>query len=60
MNSSCGKIIVLFSEVYLKGIFSVRLQVLGDKSDLPEGSSDDIKADASNRKMAKLYKVGEQ
>uniref|UniRef100_A0A8C7JYN8 Gelsolin n=1 Tax=Oncorhynchus kisutch TaxID=8019 RepID=A0A8C7JYN8_ONCKI len=33
------------------------IEVLGDKSDLPEGSSDDIKADASNRKMAKLYKV---
>uniref|UniRef100_A0A8C5AEU0 Gelsolin n=1 Tax=Gadus morhua TaxID=8049 RepID=A0A8C5AEU0_GADMO len=33
------------------------LEVLGPKPDLPEGSSDDIKADASNRKMAKLYKV---
>lgn len=32
-------------------------QVLGEKPDLPEGASDDIKADASNRKMAKLYKV---
>jgi gelsolin len=38
----------------------VRLQVLGDKPHFPEGSSDDIKADASNRKMAKLYKVGIQ
>uniref|UniRef100_A0A674ACB8 Gelsolin n=1 Tax=Salmo trutta TaxID=8032 RepID=A0A674ACB8_SALTR len=33
------------------------IEVLGDKPDFPEGSSDDIKADASNRKMAKLYKV---
>ncbi|XP_010892254.1 gelsolin a isoform X1 [Esox lucius] len=33
------------------------IEVLGDKPDLPEGSSDDFKADASNRKMAKLYKV---
>ncbi|KAG7476402.1 hypothetical protein MATL_G00082450 [Megalops atlanticus] len=33
------------------------LEVLGPKPDLPEGASDDIKADASNRKMAKLYKV---
>ncbi|XP_061119698.1 gelsolin-like isoform X1 [Conger conger] len=33
------------------------LEVLGPKPDLPEGVSDDIKADASNRKMAKLYKV---
>ncbi|XP_064165454.1 gelsolin-like isoform X2 [Anguilla rostrata] len=33
------------------------LELLGPKPDLPEGASDDIKADASNRKMAKLYKV---
>ncbi|XP_063792030.1 gelsolin isoform X2 [Pseudophryne corroboree] len=33
------------------------IQVLGDKPDLPEGPSDDIKADATNRKLAKLYKV---
>uniref|UniRef100_A0A667Z7N0 Gelsolin n=1 Tax=Myripristis murdjan TaxID=586833 RepID=A0A667Z7N0_9TELE len=33
------------------------LEVLGAKPDLPEGASDDIKADASHRKMAKLYKV---
>uniref|UniRef100_A0A672JT41 Gelsolin n=1 Tax=Salarias fasciatus TaxID=181472 RepID=A0A672JT41_SALFA len=33
------------------------LEVLGDKPDLPPGASDDIKADASNRKRAKLYKV---
>ncbi|KAM6985207.1 gelsolin a isoform 1-T1 [Aplochiton taeniatus] len=33
------------------------LEVLGPKPDLPEGASDDVKADASNRKMAKLYKV---
>ncbi|XP_068105149.1 gelsolin isoform X2 [Hyperolius riggenbachi] len=33
------------------------LQVLGDKPDLPEGPEDDLKADASNRKLAKLYKV---
>ncbi|KAJ3606002.1 hypothetical protein NHX12_028045 [Muraenolepis orangiensis] len=33
------------------------IEVLGPKPDLPEGASDDIKADASNRKMAKLYKV---
>uniref|UniRef100_G3Q289 Gelsolin n=1 Tax=Gasterosteus aculeatus aculeatus TaxID=481459 RepID=G3Q289_GASAC len=32
-------------------------EVLGPKPDLPAGASDDIKADASNRKMAKLYKV---
>uniref|UniRef100_A0A673HZX0 Gelsolin n=1 Tax=Sinocyclocheilus rhinocerous TaxID=307959 RepID=A0A673HZX0_9TELE len=35
------------------------LEVLGEKTDLPEGASDDIKADASNRKMAKLYKVSD-
>uniref|UniRef100_A0A8C3G8J0 Gelsolin n=1 Tax=Cyclopterus lumpus TaxID=8103 RepID=A0A8C3G8J0_CYCLU len=33
------------------------VEVLGPKPDLPAGASDDIKADASNRKMAKLYKV---
>ncbi|XP_069017858.1 gelsolin a isoform X2 [Embiotoca jacksoni] len=33
------------------------LEVLGPKPDLPAGASDDIKADASNRKSAKLYKV---
>ncbi|KAG9464162.1 hypothetical protein GDO78_020370, partial [Eleutherodactylus coqui] len=33
------------------------IQVLGDKPDLPEGTSDDVKADATNRKLAKLYKV---
>lgn len=33
------------------------LQVLGDKPDLPAGGGDDITADASNRKRAKLYKV---
>lgn len=33
--------------------------MLGDKPDLPVGASDDIKADASNRKRAKLYKVRE-
>ncbi|XP_067430774.1 gelsolin a isoform X1 [Thunnus thynnus] len=33
------------------------LEVLGPKPDLPEGGPDDIKADASNRKRAKLYKV---
>ncbi|XP_054896579.1 gelsolin a isoform X1 [Poeciliopsis prolifica] len=32
-------------------------EVLGPKPDLPPGASDDIKADASNRKRAKLYKV---
>lgn len=33
------------------------IQVLGDKPDLPEGTDDDVKADVTNRKMAKLYKV---
>lgn len=33
------------------------LEVLGPKPDLPEGTSDDVKADVSNRKLAKLYKV---
>ncbi|XP_078497992.1 gelsolin isoform X2 [Lissotriton helveticus] len=33
------------------------LEVLGDKPALPEGAPDDVKADASNRKLAKLYKV---
>ncbi|KAM8933810.1 gelsolin isoform 2-T2 [Pelodytes ibericus] len=33
------------------------IQVLGDKPDLPEATSDDVKADSSNRKLAKLYKV---
>ncbi|XP_014865503.1 PREDICTED: gelsolin-like isoform X2 [Poecilia mexicana] len=32
-------------------------EVLGPKPDLPPGASDDVKADASNRKRAKLYKV---
>lgn len=32
-------------------------QVLGPKPDLPPGGSDDLQADAANRKMAKLYKV---
>lgn len=31
--------------------------MLGDKPDLPSGGGDDITADASNRKRAKLYKV---
>uniref|UniRef100_A0A8C6WJK7 Gelsolin n=1 Tax=Neogobius melanostomus TaxID=47308 RepID=A0A8C6WJK7_9GOBI len=35
------------------------LEVLGPKPDLPEGVSDDTKADASNRKRAKLYKVSD-
>ncbi|XP_038637851.1 gelsolin a isoform X2 [Scyliorhinus canicula] len=33
------------------------LEVLGPKPDLPEGTADDVRADASNRKLAKLYKV---
>ncbi|XP_030063420.1 gelsolin isoform X1 [Microcaecilia unicolor] len=33
------------------------LEVLGEKPDLPEGPADDVKADASNRKLAKLYRV---
>ncbi|KAM4695645.1 gelsolin isoform 2-T2 [Rhinophrynus dorsalis] len=33
------------------------IEVLGEKPDLPEGPSDDLKADSSNRKLAKLYKV---
>uniref|UniRef100_A0A8C5R9X7 Gelsolin n=1 Tax=Leptobrachium leishanense TaxID=445787 RepID=A0A8C5R9X7_9ANUR len=33
------------------------LEVLGAKPDLPDGTSDDVKADASNRKLAKLYRV---
>uniref|UniRef100_A0ABM5F7C1 Gelsolin n=2 Tax=Pogona vitticeps TaxID=103695 RepID=A0ABM5F7C1_9SAUR len=33
------------------------LQVLGPKPSLPEGVSDDVKADAINRRLAKLYKV---
>lgn len=32
-------------------------QVLGEKPELPEVHHDDTKMDASNRKMAKLYKV---
>ena len=32
-------------------------QVLGPKPDLPPGGSDDLQADAANRKRAKLYKV---
>ncbi|XP_060747345.1 gelsolin a isoform X2 [Tachysurus vachellii] len=35
------------------------LEVLGEKPDLPEGTDDDLKADASNRKLAKLYKVSD-
>lgn len=33
------------------------LQVLGPKPSLPEGTTDDVQADASNRRLAKLYKV---
>uniref|UniRef100_A0A8C8RIZ5 Gelsolin n=1 Tax=Pelusios castaneus TaxID=367368 RepID=A0A8C8RIZ5_9SAUR len=33
------------------------LEVLGPKPDLPEGVSDELKTDAANRKLAKLYKV---
>ncbi|XP_060697451.1 gelsolin a isoform X1 [Hemiscyllium ocellatum] len=33
------------------------IEVLGPKPDLPEGTCEDIKIDASNRKLAKLYKV---
>ncbi|XP_043968229.1 gelsolin-like [Gambusia affinis] len=33
------------------------IEVLGDKPDLPESHSEDTQTDASNRKMAKLYKV---
>uniref|UniRef100_A0A4W4E752 Gelsolin n=1 Tax=Electrophorus electricus TaxID=8005 RepID=A0A4W4E752_ELEEL len=35
------------------------LEVLGEKPDLPEGADDDLKADASNRQLAKLYKVSD-
>uniref|UniRef100_A0AAY4C6W7 Gelsolin n=1 Tax=Denticeps clupeoides TaxID=299321 RepID=A0AAY4C6W7_9TELE len=35
------------------------LEVLGAKPNLPEGASDDGKADASNRMLAKLYKVSD-
>ena len=35
-------------------------QVLGPKPELPEGVTDDVKADSSNRKLAKLYKVEQQ
>ncbi|XP_062929537.1 gelsolin-like isoform X2 [Mobula hypostoma] len=33
------------------------VEILGPKPDLPEGTDDDLKADVSNRKLAKLYKV---
>ncbi|XP_076010185.1 gelsolin-like [Genypterus blacodes] len=33
------------------------LEVLGEKSELPETQSDDTKTDVSNRKQAKLYQV---
>ncbi|XP_077161625.1 gelsolin isoform X3 [Paroedura picta] len=33
------------------------LQVLGPRPSLPDGSTDDQQADASNRRLAKLYKV---
>lgn len=36
------------------------LEVLGPKPDLAEGTDDDLRADASNRKMAKLYKVSNE
>ncbi|XP_062340322.1 gelsolin a isoform X2 [Osmerus eperlanus] len=35
------------------------LEVLGPKPELPEGVTDDVKADSSNRKLAKLYKVSD-
>lgn len=41
-------------------IWPLSPQVLGPKPDLPAGGADDLKADASNRKRAKLYKVREQ
>ncbi|CAH2316651.1 gelsolin isoform X2 [Pelobates cultripes] len=33
------------------------IEVLGPKPDLPDGTADDVKADSSNRKLAKLYRV---
>ncbi|XP_032814551.1 gelsolin-like [Petromyzon marinus] len=33
------------------------VEALGSMPSLPEGEADDVKADASNRKIAKLYKV---
>lgn len=37
-------------------VFSLS-QVLGPKPSLPAGTSDDVKTDTANRKLAKLYKV---
>lgn len=33
------------------------IQILGEKPELPEAQNDDLKADASHRKQARLYKV---
>ncbi|XP_061585598.1 gelsolin-like [Cololabis saira] len=33
------------------------IEVLGDKPDLPESSSNDVQADTTNRKQARLYRV---
>ncbi|XP_037121236.1 gelsolin a isoform X2 [Syngnathus acus] len=54
-NERCGR-----AHVYVCDEGAERdkmIEVLGEKPELPLGTSDDIKADASNRMRAKLYKV---
>ncbi|XP_049595274.1 gelsolin a isoform X2 [Syngnathus scovelli] len=54
-NERCGR-----AHVYVcdeGGERDKMIEVLGEKPELPLGTSDDIKADASNRMRAKLYKV---
>ncbi|XP_050925438.1 gelsolin [Lates calcarifer] len=54
-NERCGRAKLLICD---EGAEPDRmLEVLGEKPELPEVHHDDTKMDASNRKMAKLYKV---
>uniref|UniRef100_A0A3Q1IQF5 Gelsolin n=1 Tax=Anabas testudineus TaxID=64144 RepID=A0A3Q1IQF5_ANATE len=54
-NEMCGRAKLLICD---EGAEPDRmLQVLGEKPELPEGQSDDTKMDASNRRVAQLYKV---
>lgn len=54
-NERCGRAKLLFCD---EGEEPERmLEVLGEKPDLPEAHSEDMKMDASHRKQAQLYKV---
>ncbi|XP_070759730.1 gelsolin-like [Enoplosus armatus] len=56
-NERCGRAKLLICD---EGAEPERmLEVLGEKPELPEAHSDDTKMDASNRKLAQLYKVSD-